>query len=98
MSEIEKALLSHSASQQLKKDFIKDGLKTSVKRYLDRVGNVLEAGVYDYRMKELNEEDKELLQIFVTFVTRNLLKDFKEVINSSDFETQTINLLEDEND
>ena len=98
MSEIEKALLSHSASQQLKKDFIKDGLKTSVKRYLDRVGNVLEAGVYDYRMKELNEEDKELLQIFVTFVTRNLLKDFKEVINSADFETQTINLLEDEND
>ena len=45
MSEIEKALLNHSASRQLKKDFIADGLQTSVKRYLDHVGNVLEAGV-----------------------------------------------------
>ena len=98
MSEIEKALLNHSASRQLKNDFIADGLKTSVKRYLHQVSDILRAGRYDHRMKDLNEEDKELLQTFVAFVTRNLLKDFKEVINSSDFETQTINLLEDEND
>jgi len=92
VDELEKIFVEHPTYNEMKKDFIKNGLQKSIAKYLEDLGGILS---YPSNYNE-KEEDKKFYNDMQRFMATRILAEFKEVIANQDFDKSVELLLEED--
>ena len=92
VDELEKIFVEHPAYNEMKKDFIKNGLQGSIAKYLETLGDILRWP----DSSNYNERDLKFFKDIQRLMATKILAEFKEVIANQDFDKSIELLLEED--